>query len=100
MQDGDFLAFWAEYPRKVGKKKARTAFLRLGRSLLPEILDCLGRHKASKDWTKDDGEYIPHPTTWINGERWTDEVREDPRARKSGESWTTYQERLYKLDNQ
>ena len=27
----------------------------------------------SEQWLKDEGRYIPHPATWINGRRWEDE---------------------------
>ena len=34
----------------------------------------LDAHKRSSQWTKDGGAYIPHATTWLNGERWTVEL--------------------------
>jgi len=30
--------------------------------------------KRSPQWKKDGGQYIPHPVTWIHGERWKDET--------------------------
>lgn len=27
----------------------------------------------SKQWTKDNGQFIPHPSTWLNQSRWEDE---------------------------
>lgn len=36
------------------------------------MMQALGRQKASADWQKDGGQYIPLPTTWLNGERWED----------------------------
>ena len=41
-----------------------------------EILAGLERHRNSEQWVKDDGRFIPHPTTWLNGERWKDEVKQ------------------------
>lgn len=69
----DFELFWHEYPNhNSGKKKAYTAFKRaLKKVSLAEILKSLDEHKKSSQWTKDGGEYIPHATTWLNGERWT-----------------------------
>ena len=29
---------------------------------------------VSADWTKDDGQFIPHASTWLNGKRWEDEL--------------------------
>ena len=40
------------------------------------IMDGLGKQVASADWLKNNGQYIPYPTTWLNGERWNDEVDE------------------------
>lgn len=71
-----FERFWFEYPRKTDKKKSERAFSRIAniRELFPEIMQALERQKRSDQWTKDGGIYIPHPTTWLNGERWKDEV--------------------------
>jgi hypothetical protein len=30
--------------------------------------------KKSKQWQKDDGQYIPNPSTWLNQGRWDDEL--------------------------
>ena len=72
----DFELFWHEYPNhNSGKKKAYTAFKRaLKKVSLAELLKSLDEHKKSSQWTKDGGEYIPHATTWLNGERWTVEM--------------------------
>lgn len=73
----DFDQFWALYPRKVNKEKARQKFLKLKKDNLPLILDKLNQQIKSKEWEKDNGEYIPHPTTWINGKRWEDEIKQE-----------------------
>ena len=39
-------------------------------------MDGLERQVTSADWLKNNGQYIPYPTTWLNGERWNDEVDE------------------------
>lgn len=69
----DFELFWHEYPNhNSGKKKAYAAFKRaLKKVSLAELLKSLDEHKKSSQWTKDGGAYIPHATTWLNGERWT-----------------------------
>jgi hypothetical protein len=33
----------------------------------------LDASKNSKQWVKDGGQFIPHPTTWLNNERWCDD---------------------------
>lgn len=73
---GLFDQFWAAYPRKVAKPEAMKAWLKLRpeADLLAAILAGLARAKQSRDWLKDDGQYIPHPSTWLNQRRWEDEV--------------------------
>jgi len=38
------------------------------------ILIGLNEYKKCSQWLKDDGQFIPHPTTWLNQERWNDTV--------------------------
>jgi len=72
-----FPKFWNLYPRKVGKANAQKAWkkLKVTPDLFTLIAESLGRHRQSADWTKSDGQYIPHPATWLNGKRWEDEVK-------------------------
>lgn len=69
-----FLAFWDAYPKKVAKQKAMRAFAKLkaDTALLAQIMAALHRHTQSEQWRKADGQFIPHPTTWLNEERWAD----------------------------
>jgi len=71
-----FDAFWIQYPRKVGKFTCRRAWEKINPEgeLLEKIMASLERHKKSTGWMKDQGRFIPHPTTWINQKRWEDEV--------------------------
>ena len=71
-----FASFWAAYPRHTNKKAAILAFLRLNpdEALLATILSAVGKQKQSAQWTKDGGQFIPHPATWLNGRRWEDEI--------------------------
>lgn len=72
----DFEAFWSEYPRKVGKEKAYTAWRkrRFSRGMQEAILQAVRAAKKSADWLKDRGEFIPGPATWLNQGRWNDEL--------------------------
>lgn len=67
-----FEQFWSAYPRKVNKQGAKKAFLRIPKLLsqFTQIMAGLENQKRSKQWKKDNGVFIPHPTTWINQERW------------------------------
>jgi len=67
----DFLAFWAAYPNKVNKDGAVRAFEGSGAStVLQDVLRAVTLSKASENWQKDNGRFIPHPTTWLNQKRW------------------------------
>lgn len=71
-----FDRFWKLYPRKVQKAKAEAAWKKL--SVTPDmfatIITALAKQAISIDWLKSGGQYIPHPSSWLNGRRWEDEV--------------------------
>lgn len=69
----EFEKFWSAYPRKEGKQKARAAFEKVT-APLETLLEALERQKTSAQWTKDGGQFIPHPATWLNGKRWEDQL--------------------------
>lgn len=71
----NFERFWKEYPRKQGKVKAYLSWKRQGcDSIMEKIMTSLESFKRSDAWKKDNGQYIPHGVTWVNGARWEDEV--------------------------
>ena len=72
----EFEVFWAAYPRHTGKQDAYKAFVKLkpDEALMQAILSGIERQKQSAQWTKDGGQFIPHPATWLNGCRWEDEL--------------------------
>ena len=72
VEDPDFLAFWEAYPRKVAKPKAFAAWQKAKLPAIADILASITAQSSSDQWSKDGGKYIPHPTTWIAGERWSD----------------------------
>ncbi len=41
--------------------------------LFAKIMAALDWQKKSPTWIKDDGQFIPYPSTWLNGQRWEDE---------------------------
>jgi hypothetical protein len=71
-----FPAFWSLYPRKVAKRDAQKAWVKLspGATLQVEILDAVLARATSEEWTKDGGRYVPYPASWLNGRRWEDEL--------------------------
>ncbi|MHB9012404.1 MAG: phage replisome organizer N-terminal domain-containing protein [Ignavibacteriaceae bacterium] len=72
-----FEKFWKAYPKKEDKKKAYIKFQKINPSpeLFEKILSGLEIQKKSLQWQKNNGDFIPLPTTWLNGERWNDEAK-------------------------
>nr|DAG11685.1 MAG TPA: replisome organizer [Caudoviricetes sp.] len=72
--DVRFAKFWEAYPRKIGKGAAEKAFkkYRPDDDLLATMLSNLSAQKRSEQWTKDGGQFIPYPATWLNQRRWED----------------------------
>ena len=73
---GDFISFWKQYPKRVGKDEAWRAWQKRNgdRPELTVMLSAIEQQKTSDQWTKDNGQYIPNPATWINQGRWNDEL--------------------------
>lgn len=69
VQEADFEAFWKVYPKKVAKKEAFKAFKKI-KTPVSVLIDAVEKQKKSEQWTRDHGQYIPYPTTWLNQERW------------------------------
>lgn len=73
---GAFNTFWEAYPKKTKKAVALKAFQKLKPSdqLLKTIMDSLEKFKRTDQWQKNDGQFIPDPSTWLNQHRWEDEL--------------------------
>lgn len=69
--DLTFDDFWALYPKRVAKKDARIAWAKISPRNHQIILESL--FEWSRIWSGRDLEYVPHPATWLNGERWEDD---------------------------
>jgi hypothetical protein len=74
--DSLFDSFYQAYPKKVGKPAALKAFAKCkpDETLLQKMLDAIERQLKSDQWQKNNGQYIPNPSTWLNQERWDDGV--------------------------
>lgn len=74
--EDDWEKFWEAYPRKTAKRDALKAYRRLAPNaeLQEKILKAIEAQKKSI-WAGKALEYVPHPATWLNGERWNDEVK-------------------------
>ena len=75
-QSAWFGMFWLQYPRKEGKKAAEREWsrIRMDKEIFDAIMEALGRQRKSEQWTRDGGQFIPHASTWLHGERWKDET--------------------------
>lgn len=71
-----FERFWQLYPRKVGKGAAKKSWNRIkpNAELFEIIMRKVSMAIQSEQWQKEGGRYIPNPATWLNQERWNDEL--------------------------
>ncbi len=65
--------FWTLYPRRVARKDALNAWAKV------REVDRVACLVALVDWrqvwrARGDDQFVPHAATWLNGERWTDEI--------------------------
>ena len=69
-----FDRFWSAYPRKQKKQDAMKAFAKVAPppDLLDDMLAAIEVWKQSAEWTREGGQFIPLPTSWLNGKRWQD----------------------------
>lgn len=69
-----FIEFWNRYPRKEGKIKAWKNWRYEWEvdGTLEKIKTALAWQIETDQWKKDSGQYIPHPSTYLNNHRWED----------------------------
>jgi hypothetical protein len=74
-----FERFWAAYPKKRNKGDALKAWraLKPSEELVTAILAAVERAKASVQWRKDEGQFIPYPATWLRARGFEDEEHVD-----------------------
>lgn len=72
-----FDSFWKAYPHKIAKKAALAVWNKLkpNDATQAEILAAIAKQSLQDAWKRDGGKYIPHPRTWLNQERWKDEIK-------------------------
>lgn len=83
-----FERFWQAYPKKVAKATALKWFEKNKPSedLTNRMIDAIESQRKSIEWTKDGGEFIPYPSTWLNQGRWEDELTPINNAPKTAEN--------------
>jgi hypothetical protein len=78
-----FSSYWLLYPKKVEKKKCEQRWNKLSVTTKEMILKDLPLRLKGEKWSKDGGRFIENPMTYLNGERWNDEITQ---AKAKGQS--------------
>lgn len=75
--NGAFDQFWAVFPRKTAKQYAKRIWdQKKLSSKLAEIVRGVEMYKRTEQWKKPD--LIPHASTFLNQERWLDDLQDTP----------------------
>lgn len=79
--DALFERFWQAYPRKLAKPKARESFLRAVKNGAELTAIGAGLRAWCEYWSaRNEPEFVPHATTWLNQQRWNDRPPAPKRA--------------------
>ena len=80
--EDSFNTFWAVYPNRKDKAAALKSWVKLNpdEALAKQITEHV-QHRAENDfaWTKDNGQYVPMCSTFLNNSRWLDEYKAESR---------------------
>ena len=69
---GEFDIWYSRFPKKIGKGAARKAYVLARKKVdAQKLLDGVARY--AEQCQAKDPQYICHPATWLNQERWCDE---------------------------
>lgn len=90
-----FEEFWSLYPNKQKKHDSLRAWKKI-EDQADAILSGLKRWIGSKDWQKDGGQFIPHPTTFLNQRRWEDNPTQSGAETKLDREYRESMEKLRK----
>jgi len=82
-----FDEFWSLYPRKIAKATARKAWAKLSAEQQLMAAKAIDTHCQYWSAKETELEFIPHPATWLNAERWEDELVIEPKKEKQSKEW-------------
>lgn len=88
-----FDRFWKAYPKKVGKDKCSRWFKthKVTEDFVNDLVLSLQKQSKSQQWSKNKGQYIPHPYTWLNRGGWNDELEyAEPIEQKIKNRWEKF----------
>lgn len=71
--------FWEAYPKKKSKGNVEKWFNKNKPSeeLVNKMIDKINLLKSTEQWSCNNGQYIPYPTSWLNSKGWEDEISDD-----------------------
>lgn len=70
----EFDLFWHAYPRKIGKEAAKKAWGKSKHPPINVVIAKIAALKSTEQWSKENGQFIPYPATWIRRGGWDDEA--------------------------
>lgn len=89
-----FNEFWSEYPKKIAKQKCLDKFKKICTTdeTFSAIMTGLRKYNELQ-YQFTDTQFIPNPLTWLNQERWLDEIHDKrPKNLKQKNNTTFYHE--------
>ena len=87
-----FEEWWGEYPRKVGKGKCREKYLKIVTTEERRSQLMAAIRKQNEVYKNKELQYIPYPETWLNQERWEDELQpENERPKDKETDWSVFE---------
>lgn len=74
-----FELFWKAYPKKKNKGNVEKWFEKNkpSKELVEKMIMQIERFKDTNDWKKNNGQFIPYPSSWLNAKAWEDEIETD-----------------------
>lgn len=75
---GLFETFMKAYPKKTHLALAENVFRKMAacpdfeETVFPKIMDSVIKRSRTKNWTKEEGRYVPSPYYYLKGRRWED----------------------------
>lgn len=88
----DFNSWYSQYPKKVAKKEAEKAWARLTSEERARAMDAIPNHVRYWDAKGTEKQFIPHPSSWLNGARFEDELDFVEAAPKAAVAWWSTEE--------
>lgn len=85
----EFWAAWPSHPRKRGRVTVQALWSKLTPAQRQATMRTLASDKASRQWTRDNGEFIPGPIPWLRRGPWDVDTPAPKIGRIGGDPWAT-----------